>query len=52
MSMLEVFLIAVAVSLIAIGALLAAAAVIVFFGAMALPEDLNDDLLGDRYDRD
>ncbi len=32
--------------------LLLIAGVLAFIGAMAMPEDINDDVLGDRYERD
>lgn len=52
MSTIEILLVALAVVLIVFGLFLFAAITFAFLGAMAMPEDLNDDVLGDKYERD
>ncbi len=48
MPLLEIVLWIVAALVIGLGILLIIASIFAFIGAMAMPEDINDDVLGDR----
>ncbi len=49
---IEIVLVFLAIILIVFGLVLFVATMFAFFGAMSFPEDLNDDVLGDKYERD
>lgn len=51
MPLLEIVLWTVAVVAFVIFLLLAVAGLFVFFGAMSMPDDLHDDVLGDKYEK-
>ena len=51
MPILEIVLWTVAVVVVLGFLLLAIAGLFVFFGAMSLPDDLHDDVLGDKYEK-
>lgn len=51
MSTIEIVLVALAVVFVVFGLFIFAAMVFAFLGAMSIPEDLHDDVLGDRNER-
>ncbi len=51
MSTIEIVLVSLAVLMVVFGLFIFAAMIFAFLGAMAMPDDLHDDVLGDRHER-